>query len=310
VYYKDMLTGAESREFDYLILGGSGFLGSNFISQLAKEYSVCGTYNKSDKAHNSEVFWVHFDAQNFSSLSNILNTIKPKIIINCIALANIEACEKVPTLATKLNQALPGFIAKVCDDRKILFVHISTDHFNSKVQIPRTEEESMIGINHYGKTKILGEQEILKVNSSALIIRTNFFGWGNQSHNSLLNWIIDSLSSGSIIHGYEDIFFSPISTRELIRCVNELVYAKAKGIINISGNATISKYEFVKRVALKFGYNTDQISKAKSSVVAGRTRRPYFLGLNNSLLYSILGRKIMDLDSMIEELRNDRISKI
>ena len=305
-----MLISAESREFDYLILGGSGFLGSNFVNQFAKEYSVCATYNNSDQVDNSEIHWIHFDAQNFSNLLNILNTIKPKIIINCIALANVEACEKTPILATKLNQELPGFIAKVCNNLKILFVHISTDHFNSKDQIPRTEKESMTGINQYGKTKFLGEQEILKVNSSALIIRTNFFGWGNQSHNSLLNWIIDSLSSGSIIQGYEDVFFTPISTRELIRCANELVYAKAKGIVNISGNTTISKYEFVKLVALKFGYNTNQISKAKSSVVAGKTRRPYFLGLNNSLLCSILGRKIMDLDSMIEELRNDRISKI
>ena len=52
-----------------------------------------------------------------------------------------------------------------------------------------------LGKNIYAKTKYDGEKNILKVNSNALIIRTNFFGWGPSYKNSFSDFILNNLEN-------------------------------------------------------------------------------------------------------------------
>ena len=57
----------------------------------------------------------------------VLEMSRPDWVINCAALANLEACEAQPELAEKLNIELPEKLAQDVAKGGARLVHISTD---------------------------------------------------------------------------------------------------------------------------------------------------------------------------------------
>ena len=106
---------------------------------------------------------------------NKLKNFNFDLIINCIGLSNIERCEKNHELAKKLNITIPNILNNFAKKNKIKLIHISTDHlFNGKRNL-YFENDKTNPLNVYAKSKLKSEQDILKKNRDALVIRTNFF---------------------------------------------------------------------------------------------------------------------------------------
>jgi dTDP-4-dehydrorhamnose reductase len=146
-----------------------------------------------------------------------------------------------------------------------------------------------------------GENSILDLNKSALILRTNFFSYSLLRSNSFLNWIVSNLEKDITIKGFTDIEFSPISIAELISCTFALQEMRINGIVNVSSNNSISKYDFISLVAKAFNFKANLIEPSVSDEVKGRVRRPTYMSLDNERLTSILQRKMISLDSMIDQ---------
>ena len=108
-----------------------------------------------------------------------LKSVNADIVINCIGQTNVETCEANPKLAEFANIEIAGNISKACGSCGIKLVHISTDHLFDGQESFVSELTPYSPLNNYGISKSKeGEQEVLKNNSDAIIIRTNFFGSG------------------------------------------------------------------------------------------------------------------------------------
>jgi dTDP-4-dehydrorhamnose reductase len=147
-----------------------------------------------------------------------------------------------------------------------------------------------------------GENSILDLNVSALILRTNFFSYSLLRSNSFLNWIVNNLEKDLTIKGFTDIEFSPISIAELVSCTFALQEMRINGIVNVSSNKSISKYDFISLVAKAFNFKANLIEPSVSDEVKGRVRRPTYMSLDNERLTSLLQRKMISLDSMIDQV--------
>ena len=114
------------------------------------------------------------------------------MLINMIGLTSVEECEAKPDKAYFLNATLPGIIAKACSFSNTKIIHISTDHYFCDENKKHKETDEVTLVNIYSKSKYKGEIEVLSNNSSALICRTNFFGYGPPHKLSFSDWIINS----------------------------------------------------------------------------------------------------------------------
>jgi len=302
VFDKNEFLKFSTTETDFLVLGGTGLLGSGFVNELSKSHLVSATFHNIKPFSVGQVKWHRFNAVDVSSINDLIYLLRPKVVINCIALTDVDECELKPELAADLNHLLPQTLAKICSELGIYLIHISTDHYDSSLKRPRKEQDIVIGINQYGKTKMQGENSILDLNVSALILRTNFFSYSLLRNNSFLNWIVNNLEKDLRIKGFTDIEFSPISIAELIGCTFELQEMRISGIVNVSSNESISKYDFISLVAKRFNFKANLIEASVSDEVKGRVRRPTYMSLDNERLSSILQRKMISLDSMIERV--------
>jgi dTDP-4-dehydrorhamnose reductase len=279
-----------------MIFGGNGLLGNNLVRALSGKHTVFYSIRGESFQDNKSQFF--FDA---SSLKNfdctILNGLD--VIINCIGLADVERCESEPFLANQLNIEVPKFLSKVSYDRNIKLVHISTDHFVANGSLLANEDSTINAVNNYGLTKLMGEKSVLDFNKNSLIIRTNFFGHDYNKNNSLTDWLVSKLINNNQVYGFSDIYFSPVSINFLAEAVLEILKLKYSGVLNVSSNECISKYDFLVKVSKIFQLNSELIESVKSNSIAGRVSRPKNMCLDNQKLESLIDFKVPSMDDML-----------
>ncbi len=286
--------------YDTFILGGSGLLGSNWlISNRQKENLATSIHEKIVRLDKVDNF--KFETFNEKRINNLLSEIKPKKIINTIGMTNIEECEKNQEKAIKINIEIPKIFAKVCFDRSIKFVHISTDQlFDGKKEI-YTEDDNLSPLNFYGKTKAMAEENILKENKNALIIRTNFYCWGPTYRKSFSDFIFDALISNNKISLFKDVYYSPIKVKELIFVIQSLMKINSKGIFNIASSERLSKYNFGMLLSEVFKLNKSLITSSSINSRLDLVLRPKNMCLSNSKLLKELNIKLNSvIDNLIE----------
>jgi dTDP-4-dehydrorhamnose reductase len=261
-----------------LVLGSTGLLGSHVASQLKSKYRVSGTYLRSQPT--SEIESHKIDITNFDELEKLISEKNFNLIINCIGLTNIEECERRPEAAWQINATLPFYLAKVSLSTGAKLIHISTDHYLSEGEQPRSENVRFTPVNHYGYSKISGEGFVINTNPSALVLRTNFFGISKKSNHSLLDFLVHKILNGEDFEGFEDVIFSPLGVTELSRLILKLTDSSLTGICHTAGEMPVSKYEFAVNVAASLKRSPTGIAKGSVESFQIGVKRPSYLALD------------------------------
>ena len=148
-----------------LIFGGTGFLGSNFAFFLQKKCKIFFNRNKNKFFYPNVTYVSIYNnaTKNLSEVTKKILEINPDIIINCLALSNIDKCEKNFQISKRLNYIFPVHLSKICNDHKIKFVQISTDHLFNKKSYFKNENFKKKPINVYAFHKSNAEDDILLI---------------------------------------------------------------------------------------------------------------------------------------------------
>ncbi len=290
-----------------LITGGSGLLALNWAQAIKENYEVTlGLHQRQLIVEGVECITLDFTS--YDSLFGQLRAIAPDIIIHTAGLTSVEGCENDPALALSINTELAATMAKIGVALSAKFIHISTDHlFNGSVPFP-FEKTPPQPLNEYARTKLLAEREITAINPDALIIRTNFFGWGPSYRASFSDSILNTIRAGKDIYLFEDVYFTPILIQSLIMATHEILEAGVSGVIHIVGDERISKYEFGRLLAKEFNLDSNNIKPIHFADKPGLTRRPMDLSISNKKVCSLLNRSLGDIPSqlrMLHELESD-----
>lgn len=101
-----------------------------------------------------------------------LKTHQPKIILNASAYTAVDKAESEEVAAMQINGLTPGLIAEYAKKNDALLIHYSTDYvFNGSGTAPWKETDTVAPLSAYGRTKLLGEQEIAKSGCQHFIFR-------------------------------------------------------------------------------------------------------------------------------------------
>jgi len=283
-----------------LVLGVDGFLGNRLFHFVHEKYNVLGTSRRPSTVDGYKV--IYFDANNVDAIAKILEKYQPSVVINCIAITDVDFCEKNVESCNVLNNLLPSHLAFYTNQMGIKLIHISTDHFQSELNEPRTEFTKVWAVNNYGKTKFDAENNIMAKDRDALIIRTNFFGFeANDKKVKLLSHIKERLESGLNFTGFTDVVFSPVSINTLIPLIYKLIEVDVKGIINISCTESVSKFQFAQSVAIALNISLKKVIPESIFSHNLLSKRPNYLALDNLNLRRTLDSEIATLDAMIAD---------
>lgn len=284
-----------------LITGGSGLLALNWAISMRDRYQITLALHKR-KIALSDVSVSFVDLQSNESFEQFLAHERIGIVVNTAGLTSIEQCEKEPKIASKVNRDLAASLAKICYKLNVSFVHISTDHLFSGEQRLVTETETFCPVNVYGKTKADAETLVLASNPNALILRSNFFGWGTKYRQSFSDYVIYANQDGEYVTLFDDVFFTPIIASELALIAHELLNLGASGVFNVVSDDRISKFEFGMMLAKTFNLNSRLIENGNIANHPLLVPRPRDMSLSNRKVSEFIDRSIGGAEKFIEEL--------
>lgn len=239
------------KEKKIFITGSRGLFGKSLIKFLKNKKIKFTAFNRKNDISYDKYYFIKLFKRN-----------KISHVINLAAYTDVDDCEKKKRICKKINV---NFTKILCDaisltNPKIKLIHFSTDQMYSNY---RTNiERNAKAINSYTRCKIESEAIALKINS--IVIRTNFFGKSiNKKRMSFLDWIYYSLKNKKKISLADDLFFSPISIKNLIKIVLKIMLTNKKGVYNIGSHNGFSKYHFGYLISKYTGMNIKYITKVK-----------------------------------------------
>ena len=284
--------------------GGSSLLAQSWIREEQPEYNfILGIHKREPDQNKGRNVVLTYENPN--ELAKQFQQLKADIVVNCIGLTNVEACEEDEKLADYTNVAIAKNIAQASKDSKVKLVHISTDHLFDGELAYASEKEKKVPVNVYGRTKSHGEDVVLDIHPDALVIRTNFFGWGPSYKPSFSDKILKSLERSTPIQLFDDVYYTPISVACLRESILALLEKNAFGVYNVTSSERISKYEFGCRLADVFGFAKTLIEPVSIESKTGLTQRPKDMSLSNHKLSVFLSRSIPSLMEQILALKEE-----
>ncbi|MDP1546167.1 MAG: SDR family oxidoreductase [Anaerolineales bacterium] len=283
-----------------LVTGVSGLLGINFAQEMTGRHDIVGVDR--GKLSRAPFRILKQDLLDAGAVDFILDATRPAWVVNCAAIADLDACENDPGLAQRLNTDLPRQLARACKVRSIPFVHVSTDAvFDGEKDGIYTEEDAPNPLGVYAKTKFEGEQAVLTENSSAIVARVNFYGWSLGGRRSLAEFFFNNLSNNKSMSGFTDVVFCPMLVNDTARILVKMLQKKLSGLYHLVGPQAMSKYQFGVEIARRFSLKEGEISP-KSILSSGLlARRAHNLWLSTHKLSTDLGEDLPEFSTGLDE---------
>ena len=284
-------------------------LSLNWAIQIRDNYEVVlGLHEK--EIHLTGTKSIKINLSSELNINKFLKEIKPDILIHTAGITNVDECELDPAETDKINAKIPELLAKSTIKLGVYFIHISTDHLFDGL-LPFTNEDTPVSpVNEYGKSKALAEKLILKENPSALILRTNFFGWGTSYRTSFSDIVLNTLRADKNLNLFDDVYYTPILINQFVEIVNLLILKNNSGIFNVVSNERVTKYQFGLLLAKKFGLNLDLIEKSSINDNKTLVQRPKDMSLHNKKALNITNYTLLSIEEQIDILIAQELSGI
>jgi dTDP-4-dehydrorhamnose reductase len=114
-------------------------------------------------------------------------------VVNAAAYTAVDRAESEEELATTINGAAPGAMARAAAERDIPFLHVSTDYvFDGAKAAPWVEDDPPAPLGAYGRSKLAGERAVALAGGRHVILRT---AWVHAGHGG--NFVRTMLGAGA-----------------------------------------------------------------------------------------------------------------
>ncbi|PRA58955.1 MULTISPECIES: dTDP-4-dehydrorhamnose reductase [Pseudomonas] len=115
------------------------------------------------------------DLSDLEALRATIRRVNPDVIVNAAAYTAVDKAESETDLADRVNGQASGVMAEEAAVLGALLVHYSTDYVFSGEGLKSWQETDPVApVNHYGASKLAGEQAIIASGCKHLIFRTSW----------------------------------------------------------------------------------------------------------------------------------------
>jgi len=302
-----------------LVIGGSGLLGYKVAKMASDEHETFLTYNyrsiqiegctalKLDKCDRKAVF-------------ELLERIKPDVVIDTAALHNVDYCETHPEEAWKVNVEGTRNVAEACKKVGAKIIFISTDYVFDGTKGYYTEEDTPNPLSYYAKTKLEAEKTIQSLDVNYIIARPSvIYGWNPNEVSGLKSssgksvnfvvWALQKLEKGEEIKAVTDQYSSPTLADNLAEALLVMASSEKQGIYHTAGKDCVNRYEFTLKIAEVFGLDKSLIKPVTSEIFKQVAKRPKKCCLDVSKAEKDFGIRFLTVEEGLKLMKNQKESK-
>lgn len=205
------------------------------------------------------------------------------VIVNCAAYTDVNKAESDAEAAHKVNALAPAVLAEAAKAAGAMLIHVSTDYvFDGQANVPYTEDAARNPLGVYGRTKMEGEDAIIKSGCRHLIFRTSWL-YSNTGKNFFLT-MADLTASKPELKVVVDQVGTPTYAYDLAYLITYIIEENLldrNGVYNYSGEGVCSWYDFATEICSLMGH-TCRIVPCRSEEYPTPAERPHYSVLDKS----------------------------
>ena len=277
-----------------LITGGSGFVGGHVIDQALGEWEIYATYQKHPftiKGVNS----IQLDLENDEKIFKAVKDIQPDVMVHTAACSDIDLCEKNKIRTFRINSEVTAQLAQLSTQIGCRMIYISSDMVYDGEKGNYSETDKTQPISVYGKSKLVGEENVIAYASNYAIARLALvYGPPKTGSNSFSEKILERVRRGKTMPLFTDQYRSPILVSNAAEALLELAESDFNGILNLGGSEKVDRYSFGLQLAEVRGFDRSILKPVSMSEVSFGVQRPRDISMDVSKATSILKTELLD----------------
>jgi dTDP-4-dehydrorhamnose reductase len=285
-----------------LIIGENSLVGSTLSHYAKGSFDLHYTYyNTRINSKNSTQIDLVKESQ---KIIDLINKIKPNLIVHTVAYPNVDFCEKNKNDAYFLHVTITEKIAQICASIGAKILYFSTDAvFDGKDEKKYIESDITNPLSYYGKTKLAAEKILMDTSKNNVIFRTTVI-YGPYERSRFTNWVLNNLKQNKTTPAFTDQFNTPTLVDDLCKAILCVLKFDLSGIYHAVGKTCLSRYDFALKLSRVFNYDEKLIIPTESSTVSQIAPRPKNGCLDATKLEKILGFEFCDIDTGLNSMQN------
>jgi dTDP-4-dehydrorhamnose reductase len=252
----------------WLVVGAAGQLGSDVLAVLG-DRDVVGLTRAA------------LDVTDESAVTKALAELAPSVVINASAYTAVDAAETDEDAAFAVNAAGPRNLARACADVGARLVHVSTDYvFAGDATTPYPEDAPTAPPSAYGRTKLAGEQAVLRELPEAFVVRTAWvYGATGANFVKTMARLERQHDTVSVV---DDQRGSPTWSHDLARGLVALAEsAAAGGVYHCTNSGETTWFGFTQAIFEELGADPSRVLPTTTEAFPRPAPRPAYSVLGN-----------------------------
>lgn len=257
-----------------LVTGARGQLGLALAQALSPEMELLLT-----DLVPGESGIVPLDITGWPQVKEVVQSFKPRFIVNAAALTDVDGNEREPEKAQLVNTTGVKYLLDAGKKVGATLLQMSTDYVFDGKAGPYLESDKTAPLSVYGRTKLESEQLVLEGGDN-LVIRGNvLFGPNIESKASFVAWVVNSLKAGKPIRLVSDQINNPTLTTHIAEAIRTALAQEAAGLYHYGGLEFVDRYEFALKIAQHFNLPTNTMTAITTEELNQLAPRPLKGGL-------------------------------
>lgn len=288
-----------------LVIGANGQVGWELLRTLAPLGQVVG-------ADMPPFVGQMVNLAEPQTLSLLLNTVQPDIVINAAAYTAVDRAEQEQELATIINSKAIGELGRLAAQAHIPVIHYSTDFvFPGNNTQPYVENDPTGPLSVYGATKLSGEQALAASGAMYLLFRTSWV-YGVRGNNFLLT-MRRLFQEREEVRVVNDQTGSPTWSRSLAEVTaqvtsrllqGEIDLPSVQGTYHVTGGGSTTWYGFAQAIHQYSNFKC-RLTPISTPDYPTPAKRPMYSVLNNDKLQRVFGLSLPDWQESVEQCLKD-----
>ncbi|GHJ91422.1 dTDP-4-dehydrorhamnose reductase [Streptomyces sp. NE5-10] len=224
-----------------LIIGATGFLGTELVRQARRAGRAAAATFHARPGHASGVPWHHLDLRDPHALDAVLDAVRPDTVIN--------ASSGDADWAVTADGAVR--LARVTAERGIRLLHVSSDAVFSGSRVHYDETALPDPVTPYGAAKAAGETAVRLLHPDAVVARTSLvIGDGGSAHERVVHELAAGRRRGGL---FTDDVRCPVHVTDLAAALGELAPSRLTGVVHLAGPDALNRHDLGVLIARRDG---------------------------------------------------------
>jgi dTDP-4-dehydrorhamnose reductase len=283
------------------VTGANGLLGREAVGQLEARHEVLALGRGACRLPAGPFAWADVDLGDGRSVEIALRQFRPDAVLHAGAATDVDACERDPELAWRVNVGGTEQVARACRELGARLVAVSTDYVFDGEAGPYGEDDVPNPRGAYARTKRCAEEAALLIVPDCAVARVAVVYSGRPGAKpTFATQVVEKLSRGEPVKAFSDQVVSTThAAGGAARCLELLLETSYRGVLHASDATVLSRVEMAERIARRFGLQ-GEIVPVRTADVKLLAPRPLRGGLRVERAAALLTEKPLSIDDALE----------